>query len=84
MHSRIEGDIRDCLKKLQKTPKMSSIRLISQKRQWLHDNVNTFSLSTIKSSSFCISQFVVAYREVLKRRVFSDFTVYHFLREQMR
>ena len=84
MHSRIEGNIRDCLKKLQKTPKMSSIRLISRKRQWLHDNVNTFTLSKIKLATFFISQLVVAYREVLERRIFSDPTVYHFLRERTR
>ena len=60
---------------------MSTNRLISRKRQWRHDNVNTFSLSKIRSSTFCISQLVVAYREVLKLCVFSDPTVFHFLRE---
>ena len=84
VHSRIEGNIRDCLKKLQKAPKMSTNRLISQKRQWWHGNVNTFTLSTIKLATFCISQLVVAYREVLERRIFSDLTVFHFLRERTR
>ena len=51
---------------------MSTNRLISRKRQWRHDTVNTFSLSKIKSSTFCISQLVVAYQEVLKVRFFSD------------
>ena len=63
---------------------MSTNRLISRKRQWRHDTVNTFSLSKIKSSTFCISQLVVAYQEVLKLCVFSDPTVFHFLRERTR
>ena len=39
---------------------MRTYRLISRKRQWQHDIVNTFSLATIKLATFCISQLVVA------------------------
>ena len=46
MHSRVEANIRDdYLEKLPKPQKMSTFRLISQKRLWQHNNVNTFILS---------------------------------------